>query len=258
MSRRNHDLSEEIRAYWGRRAESFDQSFAHAIAEGAEFLAWAQEIGRLLPPPPARVLELGCGTGEVTRVILSLGHQVTGLDFTPEMLERARVKHAGNAQVRFYLADAQNTMEPDGSYDAVIARHLTWTLTDPRAAYSDWLRVLRPGGRVVLFDGDWARENRLTRTLSPVIRWLGRNLPPDPVDEEMTKRHNAIMASLPYGGGLSADRLVSDLQDAGFVEVSVHSHARVTRGMGKNAPLARRLGLRRWQRFIVSASAPYS
>ncbi|MFC3314388.1 class I SAM-dependent methyltransferase [Falsigemmobacter intermedius] len=256
MSRANQDLSEEIRAYWGRRADSFDQSFAHAIAAGAEFSAWAQEIERHLPPAPARVLELGCGTGEVTRVILSLGHQVTGLDFTPEMLARAKAKHAGNAQAKFYLADAQNTMEPDAAYDAVIARHLTWTLTDPKAAYRDWLRVLRPGGRVVLFDGDWARESRITRALSPIIRWLGRNLPPDPVDAEMTESHNAIMASLPYGEGLSARRLATDLKDAGFVGVTVHSHARVTRGMGKNAPLARRIRLRRWRRFIVSASAP--
>lgn len=59
MSRANQDLSEEIRAYWGRRADSFDQSFAHAIAAGAEFSAWAQEIERHLPPAPARVLELG-------------------------------------------------------------------------------------------------------------------------------------------------------------------------------------------------------
>lgn len=256
MSGSNRDLAEDIRAYWGKRAESFDQSFAHAIAEGAEFAAWAAEIARHLPPAPARVLELGCGTGEVSRVILSLGHQLTGLDFTPEMLARAKAKHAGNPQVRFYLADAQNTMEPDASHDAVLARHLTWTLTDPPTAYRDWLRVLRPGGKLVLFDGDWARENPVTRALGPLIRWLGRDLPPDPVDAEMMGRHAAIMLGLPYGGGLTAEHLGQDLRDAGFVNVALHSHRQVTLGMGRNAPLARKIGLWRWKRFIVTAERP--
>lgn len=256
MKRANHDLAEEIRAYWGKRAESFDRSFAHAIAAGAEFEAWAQEIARHLPEAPARVLELGCGTGEISRVILSLGHQLTGLDFTPEMLARAKAKHAGNPAARFFLADAQNTMEPEAGHDAVIARHLTWTLTDPQAAYRDWLRVLRPGGRLVLFDGDWARENPLTRALAPLIRWLDRDLPPDPVDAEMLARHAAIMAGLPYGAGLAAARLAQDLRAAGFVEVRVRSHARVTLGMGRGAPLARKIGLWRWKRFIVTAAKP--
>lgn len=254
MNRPNHDLAEDIRAYWGKRAESFDQSFAHAIADGAEFAAWAREIRRHLPPPPARVLELGCGTGEITRVLVALGYQVRGVDFTPQMLERARAKHAGSAQADFILADAQNTMEPDGVYDAVIARHLAWTLTKPDAAYRDWLRVLRAGGRIVLFDGNWARENRVTRALAPLLRWLGRALPPDPVDRDMQARHDGIMAALPYGHGLSAARLAADLAAAGFVAVTPHSHAQVTRGMGRDAPLARKLGLRRWKRFIVSAS----
>lgn len=256
MTRPNRDLSEEIRAYWGKRAESFDQSFAHAIAEGAEFAAWRAEIVRHLPQAPAQVLELGCGTGEVSRVILSLGHQVTGLDFTPEMLARAKAKHAGNPKARFFLADAQNTMEPAASHDAVIARHLTWTLTDPQAAYRDWLRVLRPGGRVVLFDGDWARENPVTQALAPLIRWLGRGLPADPVDAQMMARHEAIMAALPYGGGLSAQRLAEDLRAAGFIHVAVHSHARVTLGMARDAPLSRKIGLLRWKRFIVTGEKP--
>lgn len=256
MSGANHHLSEDIRAYWADRAASFDRSFAHGIAQGVEFRAWAHEISRHLPPSPADVLELACGTGEVSKVILSLGHRLTGLDFTPEMLSRAKAKHRGHPQARFILADAQNTMEPAARYDAVIARHLTWTLTDPAAAYADWLRVLRPNGRLVLFDGDWARESPLTLAFAPLIRWLGRNLPVDPVDAQMMRRHEEIMAQLPYGKGLTADRLTQDLEEAGFCNIRIHSHGRVTRAMGHKAPLARKIGLRRWNRFIVTAQKP--
>lgn len=256
MSASNYSLSEDIRAYWAERSKTFDQSFAHGIAKGREFQAWADEIARHLPITAAKVLELGCGTGEVSGVILSLGHQLTGLDFTQEMLSLAKAKHAHHPQARFILADAQNTMEPTDCYDGVIARHLSWTLTEPASAYADWLRVLRPGGRLVLFDGDWARETPLTSALAPVIRWLGRHLPADPVDEQMMRRHENIMAQLPYGDGLSARRLAQDLAQAGFGNIQIHSHGAVTRAMGHNAPLARKLGLRRWRRFIVSAEKP--
>lgn len=252
----NYHLSDEIRAYWAERAETFDRSFAHGIAAGREFEAWADEISRHLPPSPAEVLELACGTGEISKVILSLGHRLTGLDFTQEMLSRAISKHQGHPHARFILADAQNTMEPENRYDALVARHLTWTLTDPEAAYADWLRVLRPKGRLVLFDGDWARENRWTVMASSLIRWLGRHLPPDPVNPQMMRRHENIMAQLPYGDGLTADRLAKDLAKAGFCNICIHSHDRVTRAMGHKAPLARKIGLQRWNRFIVTAEKP--
>ncbi len=92
---------------------------------------------------PLKVLELACGTGEVTNVLLSLGHEVTALDFSEAMLAVARRKHAGNDRVRFILADAERTMEPDETYDAVVCRHLVWTLTEPEQAFAEWFRLLK-------------------------------------------------------------------------------------------------------------------
>lgn len=62
--------------------------------------------------PPGRVLELACGTGEVTRLVHDLGHEVTALDFSEPMLDRARAEQAGKPRLRFLHADAAAPWSP--------------------------------------------------------------------------------------------------------------------------------------------------
>ena len=61
------------------------------------------------------------------------------------------------------MIDAENPMEPDESYDAIVCRHLVWTLTTPEQAFAEWHRMLKPGGALLFFDGDWAAPTRLGR-----------------------------------------------------------------------------------------------
>ena len=65
----NRDLVEDIRDYWSRRAATFDLAFGHHIAPGAEAQAWSGPMRDHIGPAPQRVLELACGTGEVTRLV---------------------------------------------------------------------------------------------------------------------------------------------------------------------------------------------
>ena len=149
----NWSLKEEIRSYWSQRSSTFDESFGHRILP-ARSTRPGRRIREPLGEAPLDVLELASGTGEVTKVLVSLGHDVTGIDFSEAMVERSRTKHRGEPRARFFVADAERTMQPDARYDAVVCRHLVWTLTEPVSALRDWARILKPGGRLLVFDGD--------------------------------------------------------------------------------------------------------
>jgi ubiquinone/menaquinone biosynthesis C-methylase UbiE len=98
---------------------------------------------------------VGCGTGFLTLLLAELGHNVTGVDIAPEMLELARKKAAqAGLDVELRLGDAEVLEDPDGRYDLIVARHVIWTLPNPAQAVREWLRVLKHDGRLALVEGE--------------------------------------------------------------------------------------------------------
>jgi ubiquinone/menaquinone biosynthesis C-methylase UbiE len=252
--RPNHDLKEDIRAYWSDRSRTFDLDFGHGIADGREFEAWAKAIRQGLGDRPQRILELACGTGEITRVLASLGHAVTAIDFSEAMLAVSKAKHWDTPNVRFLLADAEFTMEPDATYDAIVCRHLVWTLTQPQQAFADWHRVLKRGGKLLFFDGNWATPTLLGRAVSWLIgavdRIMGRDVH---VDGAMGDRHADIMRRLPFGSGLTPETVVPLLESAGFTDVKVGTHSGITRGQSAGAGACNKLRTLVYRKFVISA-----
>lgn len=250
----NYHLKEEIRAYWSARAETFDLAFGHRIPAGPEADAWGAAIVRGIGEAPARVLELACGTGEVTALLLRLGHDVMALDFSETMLARAKVKHAGNPRAHFILADAENTLLPAASFDAIVCRHLVWTLTDPMAAFREWHRLLKPGGVLLFFDGDWARPKLTGRLAAWAIRRIDALIGADAhYDGAMSDRHGEIMARLPFGEGLRADDVIPLLRSAGFTDFAHASHGPIARAQRRTADLRNKLRTLVYRRFILRA-----
>lgn len=86
------DISDEIRAFWDADADTYDHCAGHAAHTRTQQAAWIGELRRLLPAPPARVLDLGAGTGFLSLPLAALGYDVTALDVAPAMLERLQAR----------------------------------------------------------------------------------------------------------------------------------------------------------------------
>lgn len=213
----NTSIREDIRVYWSKRAETFDQSWGHKIRSSQELSAW---VGLFASPGGIkrgdRVLELASGTGEITRVLGNMGCVVDAIDMCEAMTARATAKPE-NAAVRFHLGDAENTMMPDAIYDAVICRHLVWTLVDPEAALKDWLRVLKPGGRLVIVDGDWVRTPLKARALKRLSAWIDRLQGKAVMWDQAAHEH--ILAQVHFRDGLTDKALSHLASHTGFSDI---------------------------------------
>ena len=144
-------------AYWNAAAASFDDEPDHGLRDPAVRAAWAALLEPLLPQAPARIADLGCGTGSVSCLLASQGHLVSGLDLAPAMIGRARTKAADlGVSATFAVGDAASPPWPDRCFDVVLCRHLLWALEDPAAAVREWLRILVPGGGLLLIEGQWS------------------------------------------------------------------------------------------------------
>ncbi len=144
------------RRYWNAQAASFDDAPDHGLTEPAVRAAWRELLLPLLPAAPASIADLGCGTGSLAVLLAAEGYTVSGLDLAEGMIERARDK-AGAAQlaVDFTVGDASRPPWPTGSFDVALCRHVLWALDDPAAALRQWLRLLRPAGRLIVIEGQW-------------------------------------------------------------------------------------------------------
>jgi SAM-dependent methyltransferase len=102
------------------------------------------------------VLDVGTGPGFYAMILAARGYPVTAVDFSEKMLAEAR-RNAGPLAERidFRRMDAQALTFPDGSFDVIVTRNLTWNLQDPARAYGEWGRVLRSGGVLLNFDANW-------------------------------------------------------------------------------------------------------
>lgn len=150
-------VKQQVAAHWNRRAPGFDEGFGHSIATDAERAAWDRIIDLAIGGRTSiDALDIGCGTGFLSLEMAGRGHTVTGVDFAPAMLEEGRRKAAERgAAIRFEEADAEQLPFDAGSFDLAVCRHVLWTLPHPEAAIDEWVRVLRPGGRLAVIDSQF-------------------------------------------------------------------------------------------------------
>jgi len=148
--------TDEIRASWDAEAATFDDEPDHGLRDPATRAAWRDLLLEHLPPAPARVADLGCGTGSLSVLLAGEGYDVRGVDLSGEMVARARAKaSAAGVDARFAQGDAAVPPLSPGSFDVVLSRHVLWALPDPAAGLARWIELLAPGGMLLLVEGFW-------------------------------------------------------------------------------------------------------
>lgn len=137
-----------------------DESMVRNLAAQAEAI-WPQEepvFARHAPGAGARVLDVGCGTGEsLARLAVRFpAATFLGVDLEEPHLARARARCAQfGDRVRFQREDALSLSLPAAQFDLVVSRHVLQALPDARRALAEMLRVLRPGGRLHVIAEDY-------------------------------------------------------------------------------------------------------
>ena len=209
---RPDDLTGRVRAWWDADAATYDDSSDHGAGSPAVRAAWHAALERLLPGEGRRVLDVGAGTGFLSLAAARLGHRVTALDVSGGMLERLRAS-AGREGLTVEAVQAAAEEPPPGPFDAVVERHLLWTLPDPGAALAAW-RAVAPGGRLVLFEGLWGAADQV-EALRGQAREQLRRLRGEP-DHHHDRYDPAVLEALPLAGGTHPDRVVELVEGAGW------------------------------------------
>ena len=156
--------AQENITYWTRRAPSYSDVNQEELG-GGQHSVWSRVIDQRIHShfgnrsrDQIRLLDVGTGPGFFAIILAELGYQVTAVDYTEAMLNQAR-KNAGPLAsiIDFRRMDAEQLTFPDGAFDVIVSRNLTWNLPSPAKAYSQWTRVLKENGLLLNFDANWYR-----------------------------------------------------------------------------------------------------
>ncbi len=157
-------------------AQMAHESMVRTLAAQAEAI-WPQErllLARYALRDGARVLDVGCGTGEFSRRIAELvpGCEVLGVDITPSSLQRAREQHAALApRLRFEAGDAYQLAAEAGEYDLVACRHVLQAVPEPARIIAELVRVTRAGGWVHVLSEDYSMLHMMSGPHDPDDLW---------------------------------------------------------------------------------------
>lgn len=190
--------------------------------DGAEGDRWAEHADLLAGMPArydsalldaaalddtARVLDVGCGTGSVTRAAARRARSVLGVDLSAALIRVARARATGVPNVAFLRADAQVHPFPAGGFDVVLSRTGASFFGDPPAAFTNLARATAPGGRLALLTWQPLPRNEWITAIGRAL--AGRALPTPPPGG-------------PGPFGLAEPELVDGLlRAAGFTDVRI-------------------------------------
>jgi ubiquinone/menaquinone biosynthesis C-methylase UbiE len=186
-------LKDKINEYWSKGAEGYNSYVNTSLSCKKETEAWQDIFSKVLGTEKLNILDVGTGPGIIALQLAKLGHTVTAVDLSEEMLDKAeKNSREYSLDICFRKGDAEALPFPDNSFDAVVNRFVLWTVPSPEKALTEWGRVLKKGGTIAYIDGNW-HSDLADSPLRKIWYYIGRFL------TMITERRN------PFGGKLDSE-----------------------------------------------------
>jgi phosphatidylethanolamine/phosphatidyl-N-methylethanolamine N-methyltransferase len=165
-----------IEKAYDRWAPVYDQVFGKVFERGrmAAIAATEQHVG----PDGGHILEVGIGTG-ISLISYSRNNRLVGIDISAGMLRKAHqrvVEHGLHNVEALAVMDAKHLALPDASFDVVVAQYVITAVPEPEAVLDEFVRVLRPGGEIVLINhlgAETGARRLFEQCFAPLARRLG-------------------------------------------------------------------------------------
>jgi ubiquinone/menaquinone biosynthesis C-methylase UbiE len=154
---------------WSRLYDSFDGRNYH-------FHVRRNRVLELLPEKLGRVLDVGCGPGVMTEIVLERGGVFDGVDLSPEMVREASEKFGHLPNVSFGVGNIEKIDARDETYDQLICMAVIEYLKTPDRAMSEMARVLKPGGIAIITMPKRWHVSRVTVAATKPVRLLAKLL----------------------------------------------------------------------------------
>lgn len=184
---------------------------------------------------------MGAGAGFLSFLLEDMGVDVTGLDLSRGMLSQAKEASCRKkSDLDLCQGDAESLPIRSACFDLVVSRHLLWTLPNPARALAEWMRILRPGGKILAIDGNWfdpAVGKKLARRVSGLLAGFSNDRNPVP----FRRFYEPIEKHLPLYQATRPDQCLALFEAAGLKGVTLDRLHEVNRFYKRHTSLSFRL-----------------
>lgn len=145
----------EIKSYWSKRAEGYSISNKESLNSNEKEQYEEFFLKHISTDKKLKTIDMGCGPGFLAILLADMGYDSFAFDCTENMLLKAEenAKDLG-VKVTTIKGDAQDPKIEDNTFDLLVSRNLVWNLDNPEKAYKEWIRIVKPGGKIIIFDGN--------------------------------------------------------------------------------------------------------
>ncbi len=239
---------EIIRNYWDYRSETYDED--QGAMHDHERDAWKSMLFQTIQERSNEIkresknlkaLDVGTGPGFLALLLAEMGHSVTAVDLSENMLKKAR-KNAEDLSldIGFVHGDAEDLAFPDKSFDLVVNKYLLWTLPDPKKALAEWMRVTKDDGMLIVVDGSWYDKSIKARFRDLIKN--ERDSKKRPYMSVFSDKYSQIEKDLPLYR-LKYELVMNMMESTGFSDIKIQRVDTLYRSTKFKDKLLRWLGL---------------